>query len=228
MGSSRFVKLANGDVYDNKLKKLITNADGTRAGVNADGSETKPKKPPRPKNETKAEKADKLTASKAHAVIARETMELNHDKPINRGNAKELWERGMWYWKRCEELGATPIPQGLVNAWGFKAYEENLLLSGNSGLNAECREVISEFKQALEMVAEGGLVDTTSGVVGKIFDLKNRFGWSDTGNLTVETGQNFGEIATKEELKKAIMKMPGLDLIDEPMAIDAEFEVIEG
>ena len=121
----------------------------------------------------------------------------------------------------------TPTPQGLVLALGFKVSEQNLLLSGNSGLPLECREIISEFKQALEMVAEGTLVDTKTGVVGRIFDLKNRFGWSDQGNAIVDDGQKFGAIKSHEELKKALAKMPNLDLIDEPKAIDVEFEVVE-
>ena len=110
---------------------------------------------------------------------------------------------------------------------GFKTSEQNLLLSGNSGLPLECREIIAEFKQALEMVAEGSLVDTKTGVVGRIFDLKNRFGWADNPNQVVEGGQKFGEIKSPEELRKALAKMPNLDLIDEPKTIDVEFEVVE-
>ena len=121
----------------------------------------------------------------------------------------------------------TPIPQGLVLALGFKASEQNLLLSGNSGLPLDCRELIGEFKQALELAAEGALVDSKSGTVGRIFDLKNRFGWTDSGNLPVENEQKFGEIKSPEELRKALAKMPGLDLIDEPKAIDVDFEVVE-
>ena len=115
---------------------------------------------------------------------------------------------------------------GLVIAWGFTARDQNLLLSGNSGLPADCKEVIEQFKQAYESTQEGALQDSKAGAPGRIFTMKNRLGWSDNPNQPV-TEQKQGQIKSPEELKKALAKMPNLDLIDEPKVIDADFEVVE-
>lgn len=229
--TDRFQTLPNGAVYDKVAKKIIKDspmpteapkspesAKKTSDSINVSSGKKKDKKPP----------ATEQQAHVAHTKIAREILAYNREHEARKTDIKWLEERGFWYFDRCIEEGITPIPQGLVLALGFKASEQNLLLSGNSGLPLDCRELIGEFKQALELAAEGALVDGKTGTVGRIFDLKNRFGWTDSGNLPVEQEQKFGEIKSPEELKKALAKMPNLDLIDEPKPIDVEFEIVEG
>ena len=229
--ADRFKTLPNGAVYDTKTKQIVKSVDKTE-------NEPKHPEPKKSASEPKAEgsksaksrkKTDgnDISVAQAHTTIAREILAFNREHKPHKDDPDWIKDRGFWYFDRCIEEGVTPIPQGLVLALGFKTSEQNLLLSGNSGLPLECREIIAEFKQALEMVAEGSLVDTKTGVVGRIFDLKNRFGWADNPNQVVESGQKFGEIKSPEELRKALAKMPGLDLIDEPKAIDVEFEVVE-
>lgn len=245
MTDDRLQVLPNGAIYDKKLKKIVgqktpteipqeapkstKSAKKTQESINVsidDFSETDSQIMEKPKKKPKKDDSEQA-AHVSHARIAREILAYNRTHKADKTNIKWLEERGFWYFDRCIEEGVTPIPQGLVLALGFKASEQNLLLSGNSGLPLDCRELIGEFKQALELAAEGALVDSKSGTVGRIFDLKNRFGWSDNGNLPIDAEQKFGEIKSPEELKKALAKMPNLDLIDEPKPIDVEFEVVE-
>ena len=238
MAEDRFQTLPNGAVYDKVARKIVKGATNPVEPPKSTKSEQKTQGTINVSNDDfpsliseKAKKgkkgSDTEQAHISHAKIAREILAYNRTHKADKTNIKWLEERGFWYFDRCIEEGVTPIPQGLVLALGFKASEQNLLLSGNSGLPLDCRELIGEFKQALELAAEGALVDSKSGTVGRIFDLKNRFGWTDSGNLPVENEQKFGEIKSPEELRKALAKMPGLDLIDEPKAIDVEFEVVE-
>lgn len=240
MANDRFKTLSNGAVYDTKLKKIVKTPTMGQEDKKSPDTEKKPKDTinvsseenntlisEKPKKEAK-KKQPSDTAHISHARIAREILAYNREHQAEKTNLKWLEDRGFWYFDRCIELGVTPIPQGLVLALGFRINEQTMVLSGNSGLPPDCRELIEEFKQALEMAAEGALVDGKSGTVGRIFDLKNRFGWSDQGNAIVDSGQKFGEIKSPEELRKALAKMPGLDLIDEPKAIDVDFEVVEG
>ena len=229
--SDRFQTLPNGAVYDTKTKQIVKAGEkpeiepipavAPKPAKKQDGEGAKSPK------SAKKQGASDISVTQAHTLIAREIMEYNKTHKADKSDPDWLKARGFWYFDRCIDLDVTPTPQGLVLALGFKLSEQNLLLSGNSGLPLECREIISEFKQALEMVAEGSLVDTKTGVVGRIFDLKNRFGWADNPNQVVEGGQKFGEIKSPEELRKALAKMPNLDLIDEPKAIDVDFEVVE-
>ena len=244
--AERYKQLPNGNWYDAKAKKIIQedevpksvrkaaampqeDAKSTDTGNESQESinpsnEDKPKrKQGRPKNEDANSEI-----AKTHTALAMEIITKNHEEELRKTDADWLRQRGLWYFDRCAALGITPVPQGLVIALGFNASEENILLSGNGGLPKDCTEVISAFKQALEMVAEGMLVDSKSGQVGRIFDLKNRFGWSDQGNTAADTEVKRFEIKSPDELKKALAKMPGLDLIDEPKAIDIDFEVLEG
>ena len=231
MADNRFQTLPNGAVYDTKTKQIVKSAD---KGENEPKHPDPPKTPKKQSGEgAKSPKSAKkqegvgISVTQAHTLIAREIMEFNKTHKPDKSDPDWLKARGFWYFDKCIEYDVTPTPQGLVLSLGFKLQEQNLLLSGNSGLPLECREIIAEFKQALEMVAEGTLVDTKTGVVGKIFDLKNRFGWTDAPQQTNEEGHKFGEIKSPEELRKALAKMPGLDLIDEPKAIDVDFEVVE-
>lgn len=239
MAEDRFQTLPNGAVYDKVARKIVKGATNpveppkspkserkTQETINVSMGESNPLISEKPQKKGK-KGSDPEQAHISHAKIAREILAYNRNHKADKTNIKWLEERGFWYFDRCIEEGVTPIPQGLVLALGFKASEQNLLLSGNSGLPLDCRELIGEFKQALELAAEGALVDSKSGTVGRIFDLKNRFGWTDSGNLPVENEQKFGEIKSPEELRKALAKMPGLDLIDEPKVVDVEFEVVE-
>ena len=227
----RFQTLPNGAVYDTKTKQIVKPSE---KGENEPKHPEPPKTPKKqggegaksPKSAKKQGGGD-ISVTQAHTLIAREIMEFNKTHKPDKSDPDWLKARGFWYFDKCIEYDVTPTPQGLVLSLGFKLQEQNLLLSGNSGLPLECREIIAEFKQALEMVAEGTLVDTKTGVVGKIFDLKNRFGWADNPNQTVEQEQKFGQIKSPEELRKALAKMPNLDLIDEPKAIDVDYEVVE-
>lgn len=246
--ADRFTTLPNGAVYDTKEKKIVKGSTIGREGRKSADTEKKsasssnlslgektslisdfseieeqPKKRGRKANTEKSEQATHL----AHTKIAREILAYNREHKPNKFDIKWFEERGFWYFDRCIEEGVTPVPQGLVLALGFKASEQNLLLSGSNGLPPDCRELIAEFKQALELAMEGALVDSKSGAVGRIFDLKNRFGWTDNPQGMIDTEQKFGEIKSPEELRKALAKMPNLDLIDEPKVIDAEFEVVE-
>lgn len=229
--ADRFTTLPNGAVYDTKTKQIVKPSAIPQEAQKTPDTDTKTAKASNSSTEQKKKKFPKNDSEPAvhiaHTRIAREILKYNRTHKLDKTNIKWLEERGFWYFDRCIEEGITPVPQGLVLALGFKASEQNLLLSGNSGLPLDCRELIGEFKQALEMAAEGSLVDSKSGTVGRIFDLKNRFGWTDSGNLPVDTEQKFGEIKSPEELRKALAKMPGLDLIDEPKTIDVEFEVVE-
>ena len=231
MADDRFKTLPNGAVYDTKTKQIVKSAEKPKDEVQHPKTE-KPTKETvtegaKSTKSAKKTKDNDISVAKAHTMIAREILAFNREHKPRKDDPEWIKDRGFWYFDRCIDYEVTPTPQGLVLALGFKVSEQNLLLSGNSGLPLECREIISEFKQALEMVAEGTLVDTKTGVVGRIFDLKNRFGWSDQGNAIVDDGQKFGAIKSPEELKKALAKMPNLDLIDEPKAIDVEFEVVE-
>ena len=222
--AERFQTLPNGAVYDTKTKQIVKSTEKPKA--EKPPKETVREAPKSPKSAKKDKEGD-ISVTQAHTLIAREIMEYNKTHKAEKSDPDWLKSRGFWYFDRCIDYDVTPTPQGLVLALGFKLSEQNLLLSGNSGLPLECREIISEFKQALEMVAEGTLVDTKTGVVGKIFDLKNRFGWADNPNQTVEQEQKFGQIKSPEELKKALAKMPNLDLIDEPKVVEVDFEVVE-
>lgn len=232
MASERFQTLPNGAVYDTKTRKIVKAAETPKDDQKHPPIEKKsqldPIETPKSTKSAKKTKVDDISVAQAHTRIAREILEFNREHKPQKTDPEWIKDRGFWYFDRCIEEGVTPTPQGLVLALGFKLQEQNLLLSGNSGLPFECREIIGEFKQALEMVAEGALVDTKTGVVGRIFDLKNRFGWADNPNIQAEEGQKFGEIKSPEELRKALAKMPNLDLIDEPKAIDIDFEVLEG
>lgn len=231
--ADRFQTLPNGAVYDNKTKKIVKSGEQAKtqekpldvAEKSQKGTAEAPKSP---KSAKKSKVDDTILVAQAHTRIAKEIMEYNATHKAEKTNPEWLKARGFWYFDRCIEEAVTPTPMGLVLSLGFKSSEQNLLLSGNSGLPFECREVIAEFKQALEMVAEGSLVDTKTGVAGRIFQGKNRFGWVDNPNAVADEGHKFGEIKSPEELKKALAKMPNLDLIDEPKAIDVEFEVLEG
>ena len=231
MADERFKTLPNGAVYDTKTKQIVKSADTPKKDAKAQSSEKTvldiPLEAPKSPKSAKKSKGDDISVTQAHTLIAREIMEFNKTHKPDKSDPDWLKARGFWSFDKCIEYDVTPTPQGLVLSLGFKLQEQNLLLSGNSGLPLECREILAEFKQALEMVAEGTLVDTKTGVVGKIFDLTNRFGWADNPNQTVEQEQKFGQIKSPEELKKALAKMPNLDLIDEPKAIDVDFEVVE-
>ena len=222
--ADRFQTLPNGAVYDTKTKQIVK--QGETPKQEKPPTEAVQEPPKSPKSAKKQGQGD-ISVAQAHTMIAREILAYNRKYPPNKTNPEWLKARGFWYFDRCIELDATPTPQGLVLALGFKVQEQNLLLSGNSGLPPDCREIIAEFKQALEMVAEGALVDKKTNISGNIFDLKNRFGWTDAPNQVADEGQKFGQIKSPEELKKALAKMPNLDLIDEPKAIDVDFEVVE-
>lgn len=237
MAEDRFQTLPNGSVYDKVAKKIVKPSTMGQEGQKSADIDKKPKqtinvssddkKSLKSEKKAKGIKVESDAPQVAHSRIAREILAYNRTHKLDKTNIKWLEERGFWYFDRCIEEGVTPIPQGLVLALGFKASEQNLLLSGNSGLPLDCRELIAEFKQALELTAEGALVDGKVGTVGRIFDLKNRFGWTDNPQGLIDTEQKFGEIKSPEELRKALAKMPNLDLIDEPKVIDAEFEVVE-
>lgn len=237
MAEDRFQTLPNGAVYDKVAKKIVKGATMPQEDRKSSITEEKPQttinvstaeiSSPISEKPKKSKKAADDQAHISHARIAREILAYNREHQAEKTNIKWLEDRGFWYFDRCIELGVTPIPQGLVLALGFRINEQTMVLSGNSGLPPDCRELIEEFKQALEMAAEGALVDGKSGTVGRIFDLKNRFGWTDQGNAVVDSGQKFGEIKSPEELRKALAKMPGLDLIDEPKVVDVDFEVVE-
>ena len=233
MANERFQTLPNGAVYDTVQKKIVKavtmpveppKSPDTDEKTASSGNSSKGKK-----KAVKTE-VEKMEAHVSHTQIAREILAYNRTHKADKTNIKWLEERGFWYFDRCIECGVTPIPQGLVLALGFKPQEQSLLLSGNNGLPPDCKELILEFKQALELAMEGALVDSKSGTVGRIFDLKNRFGWADNPNQPVTEGQKFGEIKSPEELKKALAKMPNLDLIDEPKEVnivDADYEIVE-
>ena len=231
MADDRFKTLPNGAVYDTKTKQIVKSADTPKKDAKAQSSEKTvldiPLEAPKSPKSAKKSKGDDISVAQAHTTIAREILAFNREHKAEKDNPEFLKARGFWYFDRCIEEGVTPTPQGLVLALGFKASEQNLLLSGNSGLPYDCREIISEFKQALEMVAEGALVDKKTNISGNIFALKNRFGWVDNPNAVIEEGHKFGEIKSPEELKKALAKMPNLDLIDEPKVVDVDFEVVE-
>lgn len=229
MSEDRLKVLPNGSVYDSVTKKIVKSVgepkkETTKKTSASMGIET----PKSPKSRKKSDD-DVVLVAKAHTTIAREILEYNTTHEIEKTNPEWLKERGFWYFDRCIEEKVTPTSQGLVIALGFKVSEQNMLLSGDSGLPLECREIISAFRQALEMVAEGTLVDSKANTAGKIFDLKNRFSWTDNGNVVAGEGAKFGEVKSPEELRKALAKMPNLDLIDEPkkVVIDADFEVTE-
>lgn len=237
--NDRFTTLPNGAVYDTKTKKIVKPSTIGQEGAKSPDTEeirtpsinvsmdeeTSPKTAKNKK--AKNPKAEDKEAHTSHTLIAREILAYNRTHKANKTDVKWLEERGFWYFDRCIEEGVSPTAMGLVLALGFKASEQNLLLSGNSGLPLECRELIAEFKQALEMTEEGALVDSKTGQTGRIFALKNRYGWTDNGNAVVDNDQKFGEIKSPEELRKALAKMPNLDLIDEPKPIDIDFEVVE-
>lgn len=222
--ADRFQTLPNGAVYDTKTKQIVKSTEKPKA--EKPPKETVREAPKSPKS-AKKEGLVEVSVGQAHTLIAREILAYNREHKLDKSNPEWLKARGFWYFDRCIELDVTPTPQGLVNALGFKLSEQTLLLSGNSGLPPECREIISEFRQALEMVAEGALVDKKTNITGNIFSLKNRFGWADNPNQTVEQEQKFGQIKSPEELKKALAKMPNLDLIDEPKVVEVDFEVVE-
>ena len=241
--NDRYKQMPNGTWYDAKAKKFVSESEvpktmlekasqgqksadtekKTDEPISTSFDEEKPKIG-RPRTKPKDAKEDGAIA-KAHTQIAREILDYNSTHELNKTDAAWLLERGFWYFDRCVELGITPVPQGLVLALGFKATEQNMLLSGNGGLPQDCKEVVLAFKQALEMVAEGTLVDSKSGQVGRIFDLKNRFGWSDQGNAVTETENRLGEIKSPEELRKALAKLPTMG--DDVKIVDAQFEVVE-
>ena len=233
--NDRYKQMPNGSWYDAKAKRFVDESEVPKTMLKkAEKQKEVPKEDETllieevksPKSRKKSTEADGLIA-KAHTQIAREILTYNSAHEPKKTDAAWLLERGFWYFDRCVELGVTPVPQGLVLALGFSVNEESMLLSGNGGLPLDCREVISAFKQALEMVAEGTLVDSKSGQVGRIFDLKNRFGWKDQADNIVPSDENRFEIKSPEELRKALAKMPGLDLIDEPkeVIVDLDYEV---
>lgn len=233
MADDRFVTLPNGAVYDKVKKQIVKGATMPQEAPKSTNTDTKP---PKTSNSSKGEnksanfkngkRADEINVSAAHTKIAREILAYNSQHPPRKTDAEWLKERGFWYLDRCIEEGVSPTAMGLVIAWGFSVRDQNLLLSGNSGLPADCKEVIEQFKQAYESTQEGALQDSKAGAPGRIFAMKNRLGWSDNPNQPV-TEQKQGQIKSPEELKKALAKMPNLDLIDEPKVIDADFEVVE-
>ena len=229
--ADRFQTLPNGAVYDTKTKQIVKSAEKPKDDQKHPPIANKPQLDPiEPQKSSKSAKksgGDDISVAKAHTMIAREILAFNREHKPRKDDPEWIKSRGFWYFDRCIEEGVTPTPMGLVLALGFKASEQSILLSGNSGLPLECREIIAEFKQALEMVAEGTLVDKKTNITGNIFSLKNRFGWADNPNQQVEDGQKFGQIKSPEELKKALAKMPNLDLIDEPKVVEVDFEVVE-
>ena len=238
--SDRFTTLPNGAVYDTVKKQIVKpsampqealkSPDTAKKSASSSNSSKSETNSPKTEKSQKRRNAggDGVESHVSHTVIAREILAYNRTHKADKTNVKWLEERGFWYFDRCIEEGVSPTAMGLVLALGFKQSEQNLLLSGNSGLPLECRELIAEFKQALEMTEEGALVDNKAGQAGRIFALKNRYGWTDNGNAVVESEQKFGEIKSPEELRKALAKMPNLDLIDEPKVVDVDFEVVEG
>ena len=238
--ADRFQTLPNGAVYDSVKKQIVRGATTGQEGEKSPDTEKKSastvnvsseenNSPKTEKGKSKKEKRDysDVNAQVAHTKIAREILAYNRTHEARKTDIKWLEDRGFWYFDRCIEEGVSPTAMGLVLALGFKPQEQNLLLSGHSGLPADCKELIAEFKQALEMTQEGALQDSKAGQPGRMFALKNRYGWVDNPTQPTTEGQKFGEIKSPEELKKALAKMPGLDLIDEPKVIDAEFEVVE-
>lgn len=229
MSEERIKVLPNGAIYDTVAKKIIKTNEGQKKETSPKASASMGVEAPKSPKSRKKSDDEVIQVAKAHTTIAREILEYNTTHDIDKTNPEWLKERGFWYFDRCIEERVTPTSQGLVIALGFKVSEQNMLLSGNSGLPLECREIISAFRQALEMVAEGTLVDSKANTAGKIFDLKNRFSWTDNGNAVVEDGAKLGDVKSPEELRKALAKMPNLDLIDEPkkVVIDADYEVTE-
>ena len=231
--SDRFTTLPNGAVYDKKKKQIVKpsakppedpKSPDTEKKQGKSGNSSKwENKSPDSKN---GKRADEVNVGAAHTRIAREILEYNSQNPPKKTDAEWLKARGFWYLDRCIEEGVSPTAMGLVIAWGFTARDQSLLLSGNSGLPQDCKEVIEQFKQAYESAQEGALQDSKAGAPGRIFALKNRLGWSDNPNQPIAE-QKQGQIKSPEELKKALAKIPGLDLIDEPKPIDVDFEVVE-
>jgi len=230
--AERYVKDSNGNVWDTTSGKIVVKSDGSAVKKKTGKAEPPEEKKiaegyKQAKPLSAKAKAEKENAQRSHTILAKEIIELNRSNPVVLTDVKQVAERGDWFMGRCIELGISPTIIAFLNALGINKLEERRVLSGEFG-NSEVRAVINTYMQAIEQVAEGALVDSVSGQVGRIAQMRNKFDWHDNaGMASLQAKQNLGSVISGEELKKLISSMPQTDLTDEKKAIDVEFEVVE-
>lgn len=231
--AERYVKDVNGNVVDMQTGKIVVKADGSAVKKKTGKAEPPEEKKvangyKQAKPLSEKAKAEKENAQKSHTILAKEIIDLNRTNPVILTDPRQIIVRGDWFLGRCIELGISPTIIAFLNALGINKLEERRVLSGEFG-NSEVKSVISTYMQAIEQVAEGALVDSVSGQVGRIAQMRNKFDWTDNaGYGALQSKQNLTPSLSSEELKKLLTSIPQTDLTDEKKAIDVEFEVIEG